>query len=467
VQHAPRVYLVFWGPRWTSATAEQTAERYLIAFYQGLGAAPDTWSLDAAQYADATGRPAFGRALYAGMHVDSSAPPKAVTIDDLGKEADKAIGIFKITDPDDAQVVIASQSGTCFAKTSLGQFNGNCGVRKDPGSPAAGYCAYHTFDYNSNDSKLFLPWINLPFQLDAGTDCGKDFATKTGTDDGFSVVAGHESMETATDPRENAWIDLADGVSGGELADKCAWAGLPFGAKLPSGRLKLSTGTFAVQSLWSNAAGGCVMSGKLAMSITGLRTQYGVLGKHASLPVRVTSNGRAQLTYAATGLPPGLSIGKHSGVITGTFGVTAGVFKPKVSVSYYAGTVTAKFPWQVRSAAGYVSGTHGKCVDDYLGHVNGKIDLWTCDSASRERLTFTAGGELQLLGRCVTAYQAALLKPCTGASSQHWRRLANGEYTVKSTGACLTDPANAKPNGTQLTLAACKGTVNQRWSLPH
>jgi serine protease len=466
VQHAPRVYVIFWGPRWSSDALAKPAERYLLAYFKGLGAAPDTWSLDAAQYSDSSGHPTFGRPLYGGAHVDTSVPPKTVTVNDLGREADKAVGYFKLTDVNNAQVVIADQSGTCFAKTSLGQFDGNCGVQQKITSNTTGYCAYHTFDYNTGNPHVFLPWINLPFQLDAGTDCGKDFVTKTGTYDGFSVVAGHESMETAADPQENAWIDLADGISGGELADKCAWGGAGLGYQVPFGLLALTTGKFGVQSLWSNAAGKCVMSGKLAISISPLPTQHSLLGKQVSLRMRVTSNGRTALTFSAAGLPYWLSIGKHTGVITGVLGVTAGTFRPTITVHYYGGWVSVKFPWQISSSPGKITGYGGKCVDDYHGHANGKIDLWTCDGTTRQQLTFTAGGQLQLLGQCVTAYATALLKPCTAVPSQQWKRLTDGEYSVKSTGTCLTDPGNSTANGTQLTLTPCRDTPNQRWSLP-
>ena len=47
-----------------------------------------------------------------------------------------------------------------------------------------------------------------------------------------------------------------------------------------------------------------------------------------------------------------------------------------------------------------------------------------------------------------------------------WQRTSGGEYVVKSTGRCLTDPASRKANGTQLTLAACKNSANQHWTLP-
>ena len=73
--------------------------------------------------------------------------------------------------------------------------------------------------------------------------------------DGVTIVEGHEYAETLTDPYPSTgWIDS----SGQENGDKCAWVKLGQGA---SQNITLSTGSFAVQSTWSNAynggSGGC------------------------------------------------------------------------------------------------------------------------------------------------------------------------------------------------------------------
>jgi hypothetical protein len=47
-----------------------------------------------------------------------------------------------------------------------------------------------------------------------------------------------------------------------------------------------------------------------------------------------------------------------------------------------------------------------------------------------------------------------------------WQRTSGGEYVVKSTGRCLTDPSSRKTNGTQLALATCKNSADQHWTLP-
>jgi hypothetical protein len=115
-----------------------------------------------------------------------------------------------------------------------------------------------------------------------------------------------------------------------------------------------------------------------------------------------------------------------------------------------------------------VKGYDAKCVDDSGGHTgNGnKIDIWTCNGTAAQRITFMANRELQVVGKCVTGGKTTFLEPCRDTSNQAWTRLANGEYVLAATGKCLTDPANSKVNGTRLTLAACKNTASQHWSLP-
>ncbi len=271
-----------------------------------------------------------------------------MSLNDLGNEANKAFKYFGIKDPDNAQVIVAPQSGTCYKTTSLGQFEGNCGKPLPASSATLNYCAYHTYNYDTANANLFLPWITLPFQPDAKTDCGMGYINNPGTYDGFSVVGGHESAETATDPQESAWYDSKDGISGGEIADKCAWGGSAWGGHDPKGDLKLATGNFAMQSLWSNAAGRCVMTGKLHLTVTAPKPQTSVLGSTVSLAIKTSQNGHAPLTFKASGLPHGLSIGKHSGKITGKITRPKGTYYPKITVSYYGGSVSVKFKWTVR-----------------------------------------------------------------------------------------------------------------------
>ena len=82
------------------------------------------------------------------------------------------------------------------------------------------WCAYHgyTSGYGTN-----IPYTDMPYIPDAGGSCGSNFinAGSGGTDDGVSIVGGHELAETQTDPGAgNGWLDS----SGSEIGDKCAWS---------------------------------------------------------------------------------------------------------------------------------------------------------------------------------------------------------------------------------------------------
>ena len=453
VQHSPHVYLLLWGPVWT---ASSPAYADLYHMYSGLGVTShDSWSTITSQYGDGSGNPAFASSVFEGAWQDTSVPAGPVTPNDLGAEADGLASELGITDLADAQIVVASQPGTCFSDG----FAGNCGSPDASGS----YCAWHSY---SNE-----PFTNLPYQLDAGTFCGENWINSgsAGTYDGFSTVAGHEYAETITDlDPVTGWYDSADALSGGEIADKCAWGGSNWGGGDPKGDVTLSTGSFAMQSLWSNAAGRCVFTSAPHLTVTSPGTQKSTLGRAVSLQVHASGNTATALSYKASGLPGGLAINSSSGRITGTPATTAGTWKPTVTVSDYAGSATVSFGWQISSQAGPVKGYDSKCADDYLNRTgNGnKIDLWSCDAQARQRITFAASGELQVAGKCVTAGNGTVLERCTSSAAQTWTRRANGEYVVKSDGHCLTDPGNSKSNGTQLRVYACADTGGQRWSLP-
>ncbi len=456
VQHSPKVYLVLWGPSWSLSSP---AYQYLAAFYAGLGASPDdNWSTITSQYGDGAGTPAFGSSVYAGATLDSSTPPNPVTYTDLAAEADAAATSLGITDIADAQVVIASQSGTCFNDG----FAGSCGT---PTSATTAYCAWHSMTTDNS-----VPFTNLPYQPDAQGECGEGFINSPGTYDGFSIVGGHEYAETITDPAPTTgWFDTADTVSGGEIADKCVWGGTVFGLSDPDGDVTLSTGSFAMQSLWSNAAGACVMTAAPSLTVTNPGTQTSTLGVAVSLGIKASSTSSTALTFAASGLPAGLAINTTTGLITGKPATTAGTSHPTVTVS--AGTLSshARFTWRVSSKAGAVTGFASKCLDDNAGRTdNGtKVDLWSCDGQARQRVTFLANGELRVSGKCVTDKNGAtVLEACNGAAAQTWTRHANGEYVVSSGSNCLAVPTTSTANGTQLRLSACTDSRRERWSLP-
>ena len=349
---------------------------------------------------------------------------------------------------------MATQSGTCpqgFAgSTCTGGTRTNCG--------------YHSA---SNQ-----PFINLPYLLDAGASCGKDSVnpTRAGTNDGWSIVGGDLYASTITDPfPRTGWVDPADGS---EIDNKC---GSPF-------NLTLSTGTFAVQSLWSNAsfnsaANGCVQTGavKDSIKITSPGTQTSNAGANVNLPIVGSSTAGNPLTWSASGLPNGLSINPSTGTVTGT-PTTPGTSGVTVSATDVPGAHhSVAFNWTINPAvtSGPIKGDHGKCLDDFGGGTaNGtKVDIWTCNNTVSQQWSFS-GGHLMVQGRCVddASYTGAgtklVLWSCNTHKGQLWTHRSNGEYVLPLNGLCLTDPSGISVNGTQVEIRTCQNFADQHWSLP-
>ncbi len=203
-------------------------------------------------------------------------PGPGNTYTDLAAEAARAAAHFHVSDPTDANFVIAQPE----------KFT-------DPNALESGYCAFH--DYTEpgleggiyNGIKAGIPYTNMPYALavnsesssgESVNDCGENAVNSgpTGKLDGFSIVLGHEIEETITDPgaedilgsgetqtKIGGWYDALDANENG---DKCAWVGEPLVGGLPGapsvlpipgamGDIQGNRGTtFAVQSLWSNEA---------------------------------------------------------------------------------------------------------------------------------------------------------------------------------------------------------------------
>ena len=452
-QHNPLLYVVFWGSTWPSDPTEQAVLSYELNFLAGLGASGDTWSLTNSQYSDGVGNPTFGHSELVAAAYDTSNPPSEVFPSDIANEADAGASFFGVSDVPDAQVIVLSQAGTCFS-------DGFAGSSCTPVPPA--YCAWHSATAFGGGQ---LSFTNMPYSLDAGGSCGENFINSgsAGTLDGFSIVGGHEWAESVTDPVPNSgYVDLADNISGGEIGDKCAWAGQLWGSNDPAGDVTLSTGTYAMQSLWSNASGNCVMSG---VSVSPLGNQLGVLGHAASVQVHASAVPFVPLSYSASGLPGGLSI-SSGGLIHGTVSGPVKLYTSTVTVAYPTGSSSFSFKWTV-NAVGPVKGPWAKCVDLANGKTTAgnKIDISTCTGFAPQRITYTPAGQLQVKGGCITGTTKAFFEPCSGATNRTWIR-SGSEYINKSTGHCLTDPNLSKINGTQLTVAACKNNASQHWTLP-
>jgi len=275
-----RVYLVFFGSQWgtqgTNGNGDVTLSGdpsgeapYLQEMFKGLGTGNEQWSGVMTQYCEGVAAGAqtcparaphvaypHGGAL-AGVWVDEgAASPAQATGHQLAQEAIDAATHFGNTtaaDNRDASYVILSPTGTHpdGFDTQSGQ----------------DFCAWHDWNGDTTLSGGAVPspdgdvaFTNMPYVTDAGVNCGANFVRSgsAGKLDGVSIVTGHEYAETITDQNPaGGWVDLG----GEETADKCAWIPPKPATAGSAAVLQLSTGAFAMQSVWANNAnsgkGGC------------------------------------------------------------------------------------------------------------------------------------------------------------------------------------------------------------------
>jgi hypothetical protein len=308
VQTSPKVYLVYWGwgqngawPAGTSCTpttiTEGTATGTLACDPDGAGKreADFVYQLGGTQWAgvqtqyyetDSSGAQHHitnPTNQLGGIWVDDANPNTlpATSLDNpagnsnsetvMGQEAARAVAHFGITDLQNADIVLAQPPGL-----------------SDPNALSQGYCAFHDYTYPGAEGGVFngiqqgIPFTNMPYQLainSGGSNvCGQNAVNSgaAGKLDGYSIVLGHEIEETVTDPGAEDVVGTSptylggwyDTIDANENGDKCAWVGEPLITGLPGepnvepipGAMGDITGnqgtTFAVQSLWSNAAAG-------------------------------------------------------------------------------------------------------------------------------------------------------------------------------------------------------------------
>jgi len=248
VETAPKIYLVLWGSQWNNNDPSGEAA-LLQAFYNGVGGS--SWLNSVTQYCqglaggtifcNGQGTPAGNQSgMLAGVWADNaSAAPSHPTQSQLAAEAVNAAGHFGNT------TATSNASVQYVIATATGNSSSGFGVQ---------YCAYHS---STSSTVGNVAYTNLPYITDAGASCGANF-NGLGPKAGITIVGGHEMAETISDQfPSTGWLDSG----GAENGDKCAWITSGQGA---SANTTLSTGTFPVQSLWSNAfnsgAGGCVLS---------------------------------------------------------------------------------------------------------------------------------------------------------------------------------------------------------------
>jgi PKD repeat protein len=377
---SPKVYLVFWGTQWgtegTNSSGYATftgdpsnAAPYVQAWIKGLGTNGELWSGVMTQYCDGpqvavgatscpSGAPHVGypNGALAGIWYDNSAAaPSQASGNQLAAEAVRAAGHFGNTTQASnryAQYVVLSPTGT-----HPDGFN----------TPSGGFCAWH--DYNGDTTLTGgaasspygdIAFTNMPYVADLGASCGADFVSNSL--DGFSIVGGHEYAETLTDQNPaGGWVNnTGSSFTGQENGDECAWISSGQGA---AALVTFSTGSFAMQSTWSNDTNRCDISHPIVSGSGGTPTAnftYSVSGLTVAFTDTSTDAGGTIGSHAWTFGDGGTSTAanpSHTYTAGGTYSVTetvkdsgSGASSSKtssVTVSASGGTPVANFTYTV------------------------------------------------------------------------------------------------------------------------
>jgi streptogramin lyase len=349
----------------------------------------------------------------------------------------------------------------------------------------------------SSSQQITLPFAGLDHPVGVAVDTAGDvFATSTYSNDVFELPAGAASssqqitlpfagldhpLGVAVDSHGNVYV--ADEGNNRVLE-------LPTGATSSSGQITLPfTDNSYPIAVAADADGNVyvtkhnpqqvvelpVTTDKVTVTSPGNQTNRA--NQMVSIQIQATSSTDSPLTYTATNLPPGLSINKTTGLITGRLQMIASTFRKSVTVTAAAvdhGFSSTTFTWTVTPVTGRIAGYRNMCVSDYnyLKAAGTKVVINPCNNRLRERWTIGPKKSLVIQGMCLTDTHGGLsgtkltLQPCRGSASQQWTHHRNGKYTVAPRRLCMTDPHRSTTSNTQLTVQSCHNRQNQRWSMP-
>ncbi|WP_314220590.1 M4 family metallopeptidase [Streptomyces zaehneri] len=207
------------------------------------------------------------------------------------------------------------------------------------------------------------------------------------------------------------------------------------------------------------------------VSVTNPGSQSATVGTAVSLQISASSTNSGSLTYAATGLPAGLSISSSTGLISGT-PTTAGSSSTTVTVTDSTGaTATASFTWTVSSTGG------GSCTATQLlgnaGFESGST-TWTTtsgvitNSSSQAARTGSYKAWLDGYGSTHTdtlSQSVTIPSGCTNTTFTFYLHVDTAETTTSTAYDKLTVTAGSTTLATYSNLNAATGYVQKSFSL--
>jgi serine protease len=506
---SPKVYLIFYGSEWgTASTATDGATTlsgdlagmapYVYRFLAGLGTTGDTWSNVLTQYCDSsrggtfavgtgssacppgaarTGLPASSGAL-AGVWVDPSIAaittfksPGAGDQTILAQEAQRAAAHFGNTTPASnlsTQYVIVTPSGS-----HPDGFN----------TPKGGFCAWHSA-VSSPSTSGTVAFTNLPYIPDMGASCGSKYVTSNPLD-GVSIVEGHEYAETVSDMVPGTgWYNSTTYVASnggiypyGENGDICAWD------SASKGTITLGGNIFAMQSTWSNATDSCAISASApatAIKFTNSSAPSTTASTGIAYPNFQFTSDTAGATFTATGLPAGLTL-STTGILSGT-STASGSFTVVVTASNNDVNFNGVYAFQLTVTAPVLSAQPTLTVvpSKTTGPAGTAITLSISGGAGTGAVSFATAttGCTVSTADSISGTGSVIRSASTGSCSVTVSKAASGTYSaatsvatsitftgVSQSALVLTPTSTSGPAGTAISLTASGGNGTAAYSL--
>lgn len=250
-------YVIFWLPDGihfeSSPGGDSNYEQLLQRYFHDVGGSSFYDILT--QYFGSNGSPSNAASI-GGMIVDTTPYPRAGTTSAPLLDADLQDEILNVINAQSWPVGLTAMyfiyTGNAI-ESCMDASRTSCTFSTRQSN---GYCAYHN-DFGVTDSmnqQFSVIYANMPEVLSVAPDGACGIASPNGDADADSEinVTSHEQFEGVSDPLGTAWSD----AEGCEIADKCETR-----VNTAVADVTLNGNPYYVQEEWSNAAGGCTLSG--------------------------------------------------------------------------------------------------------------------------------------------------------------------------------------------------------------